>query len=192
MPGAPGQDLKSRGESLYEKMKFNWDLLPGWSSWLVFIKQHRVTEQEDIMFIILASEMCSHPEIPPRSKQIFSGLHCLFIPRIQSCSCLWTSLYQFEYRFVLWVKQEGAKEWTIRVEWWSSYTMKQRRRRGGSHERGQVQYHILPVRWLKRRAAEECLAPRGACGMLTTGWKNQLFRVRLFHAPYWVGKVSAK
>lgn len=32
---------------------------------------------------------------------------------------------------------------------------------GGSPERGQVQYHILPVSGLKRRAEEELLAPKG-------------------------------
>lgn len=62
----------------------------------------------------------------------------------------------------------------------------------GSHERNQVQYRILPVRGLKRKAEEERLAPRDACRMLTTGWKNRLFRQRLFHVPYWVRKVSAK
>lgn len=62
----------------------------------------------------------------------------------------------------------------------------------GSPERGQVQYHILPVSVLKRRAEEELLAPRDACGMLTIGWKNQLFSVRLIHVPYWVGEVSTK
>lgn len=63
---------------------------------------------------------------------------------------------------------------------------------GGSPERGQVQYHILPVRGLKRSAEEEHLAPRDACRMLTTGWENRLFRERLFHVPYRVGEVSAK
>lgn len=77
---------KSHGESLDKKMKFDWDLLPGCSSWLGFIKQHRITEaeQEDVMFIILASERCS---------RIYSGLHCLSILGMQSCSCLWTHLF---------------------------------------------------------------------------------------------------
>ena len=81
------------------------------------------------------------------------------------------------------------------MERWSGGTVPRRGRGeegGGSHERGQVQYRILPVRELKRRAEEERLAPRDACGMLTTGWKNRLFRVHLFHVPCWVGEVSAK
>lgn len=65
----------------------------------------------------------------------------------------------------------------------------------GVHERGQVQHHILPVRWLWGRggAEEERLAPRDACRMLTTGRKNSAIQSAcLPRAPAWVGKVSAK
>lgn len=70
--------------------------------------------------------------------------------------------------------------------------VKKRRRQEGSAKWGQVQHHIVPVRWLKREAEEECLAPGDAWGMLTTGRKNRLFRVQLFQALAWFREVSAK
>lgn len=150
-------------ESLDKKL--DWDHLPGCSRWFGFIKQHGITEA-DVVEDGWGVCYFDHSGIKRSAVLNFCqdqnwfkvGFTVSVSHVAQSCSCLWTHLFNsLNNELSSFLKaealqgrgvEEGAKEWTISVEGWNSSTMRQRRRRGASHERGQVQYHILPVRWL--------------------------------------------
>lgn len=164
----------------------------------------RLSWQEDFMFITVVSERSAVPKLYQDQNRFIAGFtfcilggwavlaYELIYLTVWITSCpLFSRREQGEFCGEEVAERNKRERGNEQLVWRGGTVPRQGRGEGGgSCERGQVQYRILPVRELKRRAEEECLAPRDACRMLTAGWKNRLFRVCLIHVPYWIGGVG--